>query len=362
LAKIINIGTAVPAFRHNQMDILHFMNIAFGNDEVEARKLRFLYHASGIQQRHSVLEDYSLPQEQWKLYGNNNELSPFPTIEQRQALYDANAALLSKEAIEKCIAPHINKKEITHLITVSCTGMSAPGLDLQLMEMLELPANTFRTSINFMGCYAAIHALKLANLIVKDDATAKVVIVCAEFCTLHFQKEKTNDNITANLLFADGVAAALIVGDTFASKGLQLKSFYSEVDAKGKNDMSWQLGSNGFKMTLSGYVPQLLEADFKSLIERATKFAGCTKEQIKHWCIHPGGKAILHAIQKSLALQEADLQTSADVLANYGNMSSVTILFVLQKMMQQLATGELLLGAAFGPGLTNETFIAEKVK
>ncbi len=351
----------MPAFKHNQMDILHFMNIAFGNDEVEARKLRFLYHASGIQQRHSVMADFSLPMDQWNFFANNNTLSPFPTIEQRQALYDANAAALSKEAIEKCIAPHIIQKEITHLITVSCTGMSAPGLDLQLMEMLDLPANIFRTSINFMGCYAAIHALKLANLIVKDDATAKVVIVCAEFCTLHFQKEKTNDNITANLLFADGVAAALITADDFVSEGLQLNSFYSEVDAKGKKDMSWQLGSHGFQMTLSGYVPQLLEADFNSLIERATQHAGCTKEQIKHWCIHPGGKAILHAIQKSLDLQETDLQTSAEILSTYGNMSSATILFVLQKMMPQLNAGELLLGAAFGPGLTNETFIAEKV-
>src|SRR5262249_9634016 len=148
--------------------------------------------------------------------------------------------------------------EITHLITVSCTGMSAPGLDLQVMELMNLPKNIYRTSVNFMGCYAAIHALKISDTICKSDERARVMIVCTELCTLHFQKEGSIDNITSSLLFGDGAAAALVVHDDFNEKGLTVDHFYSEVIDRGKKDMAWELSSSGFLMTLSGYIPELL--------------------------------------------------------------------------------------------------------
>ncbi|MFL5773754.1 MAG: type III polyketide synthase, partial [Flavisolibacter sp.] len=143
-------------------------------------------------------------------------------------------------------------KKITHLITVSCTGMSAPGLDLQVMELLDLEKNIFRTSINFMGCYAAIHALKIADLICKASPDAQVIVVCTELCTLHFQREATMDNITSSLLFGDGSAAALITHDNHPEDGLILDDFHSEIISKGKRDMAWELSSSGFLMTLSG--------------------------------------------------------------------------------------------------------------
>lgn len=357
MSKIISLGTAVPAYKHNQADILQFMQQAYALDPVENRKLKFLYNVSGIHSRYSPIPDYSIQMPEWKFYPRNEKLDPFPSLELRMQWYQREAAPLSVEAIQNCAEGIINPKEITHLITVSCTGMSAPGLDLQLMELLDLPKNIFRTSLNFMGCYAAIHALKLADAICKTDMKARVMIVCAELCTLHFQKEPTPDNIASTLLFGDGSAAALITHDAFSIKGLQLKGFYSEVVPKGKQDMAWELSSTGFLMTLSGYIPELIEEDFEQLVQRAMQQVNIKKEDIAQWCIHPGGKRIVEAIQKSLALKQEDVAASYKILQEYGNMSSPTLLFVLKELMQQ-QTGGSVFAAAFGPGLTMETFTA----
>ena len=273
--------------------------------------------------------------------------------------YNRHAAPLSVDAVRDCLQGPLKHAAITHLITVSCTGMSAPGLDLQLVELLDLPRNTWRTSVNFMGCYAAIHALKLADAICHSDPAAKVLLVCTELCTLHFQREPTPDNIASSLLFADGSAAALVVHDQHEHRGLAITHFYSEVVPKGKKDMAWELSSSGFQMTLSNYVPSLIAEDFEALTGRALHHAGLPLAAITHWCIHPGGKKILEVISNSLHLPDDALQHSYEVLKQYGNMSSSTILFVLKNMMHQLDADARVFGAAFGPGLTMETFIAQ---
>ena len=196
----------MPAYCHKQMDILQFMQTVYAANEVDKRKMKFLYHQSGIEQRYSVLADYSKPVSDWKFYPQTENLEPFPSLEQRMLVYNKQAPLLSVDAIRDCLNHKYDHKSITHLITVSCTGMSAPGLDLQLLELLDLDKNISRTSINFMGCYAAIHALKIADSICKSEADAIVLIVCTELCTLHFQREATTDNITSSLLFGDGVS------------------------------------------------------------------------------------------------------------------------------------------------------------
>jgi predicted naringenin-chalcone synthase len=365
LSKIISIGTAVPAFKHRQQDILQFMQSVYALTEADKRKLRFLYHQSDIETRHSVVGDYSRPISEWKFYPATEGLEPFPSLEQRMAVYHKHAAPLSLHAVRDCLDGTIKQQEVTHLITVSCTGMSAPGLDLQLMELLELPRHAWRSSVNFMGCYAAIHALKIADAICNGDRQAKVLIVCTELCTLHFQREGTVDNIASSLLFADGSAAVLVAHSEDAHRGLQLQSFYAEVVPKGKKDMAWELSSSGFLMTLSSYIPDLVEADFGELAGRAFTHAGITQQQVTQWCIHPGGKKILEAVSKSLQLASTDLQACYDVLRNYGNMSSPTVLFVLKKLMQQMMhtspkeEPERVFAAAFGPGLTMETFVAQ---
>ncbi|MEO5648326.1 MAG: type III polyketide synthase [Ginsengibacter sp.] len=361
MSKIVSISTALPSFRHEQKDILTFMQNVYAMDEMEKRKLRFLYHQSGIERRYSVIPDYSLNAGEWQFYPASENLQPFPDLELRMRWYNKTAAPLSINAIQKCIDQKINKDEITHLITVSCTGMSAPGLDLQIMEAMNLPIDIFRTSINFMGCYAAIHGMKLADAFCKNDKNAKVLVVCTELCTLHFQKETTADNITSGLLFGDGAAAILVVHDEDKMEGLKMKSFYSEVGFNGKEHMSWELSSSGFLMKLSGYVPELIEQDFSRLLKNALESADTNEEEISHWCMHPGGKRILSSIEKCTSISQDDLQYSYRVLTDYGNMSSPTILFVLKEILNSLEKKREkktnIFGAAFGPGLTMETFI-----
>ncbi|HUS03290.1 MAG TPA: type III polyketide synthase, partial [Chitinophagaceae bacterium] len=333
MSKIVSIATAVPQYKHEQENILTFMQNVYAMNEVDKRKMKFLYHQSGIKTRYSVLPDYGLPANDWAFYPGTENLEPFPDLELRMKWFNKTAPKLSVEAIEKCIKSKIDKDEITHLITVTCTGMSAPGLDLQVMEAMDLPNNIFRSSVNFMGCYAALHALKLADSFCKADKKAKILIVCTELCTLHFQKENSLDNIASSLLFGDGSAAVLVTHDEDKLNGLRIKDFYSEVAFKGKKDMSWQLSSSGFLMTLSGYIPDLIEEDFNSLTENALQHANYNKEDITHWCVHPGGKKILTAIEKSIDITPEALQHSYNVLKDYGNMSSPTILFVLKEIM-----------------------------
>lgn len=355
------IGTAVPAYRHEQMKILQFMQRVYALNEQDKRKLSFLYHQSGIAYRYSVLPDYSRPAGEWKFYPNSENLEPVPSLEQRMHFFNRYAPSLSVDAIRNCMDGKIRAEELTHLITVSCTGLSAPGLDLQVLELLDLPKTISRTSVNFMGCYAAIHALRIADSICRSDTRARVMIVCTELCTLHFQREPTTDNMTSSLLFGDGSAALLMTGDP-AAKGLRLDSFYAEVVQKGKKDMAWELSSSGFQMTLSSYIPELIETDLSAITKNALDAMKLQPSAIQHWCIHPGGRRILEATAKSLNLSKDALQKSYATLQEYGNMSSATILFVLKNILHQInrsvQPGERVFGAAFGPGLTIETFTA----
>jgi predicted naringenin-chalcone synthase len=339
------------------------MQRIYASSPEEARKMKYLYHHSGIETRHSVVPDYNLPAREWTFYSPTENLEPFPTTEQRMQWYNRCAPELGLRAIHACLDGLEEPAAITHLITVSCTGLSAPGLDLQLMEALRLPTSVFRSSVNFMGCYAAIHGLKWADAICRSEPNARVLVVCVELCTLHFQSEATMDNISSAMLFADGAAAVLVTADTDPRKGFRLEQFHSEVSLQGKKDMAWDIAQTGFRMTLSGYIPDLLQADFASLVDRALTRAGLRRGDIRHWCIHPGGRRILDALGQSLELPTGALAHSYSVMRDYGNMSSPTLLFVLKRIREALADDDdsYIFAGAFGPGLTMETFIASVV-
>ncbi len=364
MSYIESIGTTEPAHRHTQKDILEFMQKTYELGDIEKRKLAFLYNHSGIEARHSVLADYgNTPEESGFLPVDH--FTDYPTIEKRQAVYDKEALPLALEAIRDCLEGVEKAASVTHLITVSCTGMSAPGLDLDIAAALQLSPNLVRTSVNFMGCYAAIHAMKMADWICKAEPEARVLIVSVELCTLHFQKEFTVDNATSSLLFADGAAAALISNKKQKDKkSIRLTNFYSWVNAEGRKDMTWALSSQGFRMTLSSYVPHLLSTNIKPVVEAALAQNNYSLADVTHWCIHPGGKRILEAIGKQLDIDDGQMKEAYSVLGSHGNMSSATILFVLKKMMYQIKEtrdSALVFGVAFGPGLTMETFLAESV-
>ena len=360
MANIISIATAVPDYCHRQKDILHFMQQAYNLDATDRRRLAFMYNYSGIENRYSVLKDFSLSPQQWQFI--NIESNEYTPLDKRMELYKQHALPLSLKAAQRCMAGVKEGTTITHLITVSCTGMSAPGLDLELVEALQLSPNVFRTSVNFMGCYAGVHALKLGKMICDTDAKANVLIVATELCTLHFQQEYTPDNAASSLLFADGSAAILMSNNSDAQAVATITNFHSAIAFKGIKDMAWEISSKGFLMTLSGYVPQLIEEDIAALVDEALLQSNIAKEEVGYWCIHPGGRKIVDTIQKQLGLNNNDTQPAREVLRNYGNMSSATIFFVLDEICRhakQQRKPSRALGVAFGPGLTMETFTAD---
>ena len=363
MSKLISIGTATPEFVINQMDIHSFMDLIYDGTIEEKRRLKLLYERSGINKRFSVIPDYDTQLKERTLYAQTKNLEPFPSIELRMAKYQQKAAPLAVKASHQAFQKSsFLPQQVTHLITVSCTGMSAPGLDLEVMELLNLPNYTERTSVNFMGCYAAVHALKQADAICNSRPNACVLIVCVELCTLHFQKTKDHDNLTANAIFGDGAAACIVVSDELDthSQSASIQSFYSEVHATGKQDMAWQLSSTGFLMTLSSYIPQLIESNIDQLLQHALAKYGISQNEIAGWAIHPGGRKIVEVIASKLQLKQDDVKHSYQVLHDYGNMSSPTILFVLKQMLEDNTLKGNIFGAAFGPGLTMETFLVHK--
>lgn len=351
--NILSIGTAVPQHRIEQSSVFEFMSKAHGLEGDQKQRLKALYRVSAIRERYSVVPDYgTLDKSKWKLYPQNEQLLPFPSTKVRNEIYRKEALPLGISAIEDCLG-EFDKNQITHLITVSCTGLYAPGLDIDLVNALGLGSNTERTCINFMGCYAAITALKAANQICKSDENARVLILSVELCTLHFQKDNDEDNLIANALFGDG-AAAVLVGNSQNTDDikLEIKDFKSAIYPDGQNEMAWNIGDNGFEMKLTTYVPDLIATGVKALIDQLEI------EKPDLFAIHPGGKRILDVAENALGIDKLENSAAHKVLRHYGNMSSPTILFVLKEMLQNLKQedkGKRLAAMAFGPGLTIET-------
>ena len=209
-----------------------------------------------------------------------------------------------------------------------------------------------------MGCYAAFNALKVARDICKANEKAQVLVVCTELCSIHFQKESNDDNLLANALFGDGSSALLIA--TKPSKGLNLKleHFLCDLLPNGNDEMAWSVGDYGFEMKLSSYVPDIIDKGVGKLIKQVQDRLGNINP--KHYAIHPGGKKILEVLEKALGIKKVENNAAYEVLKNYGNMSSPTILFVLKHILTNLTANndnETVLGFAFGPGLTLESMI-----
>lgn len=327
----------------------------------QKKGLAVLYRASGIKYRHSVISDYNHDPDQFEFYPKNKSLLPFPDLNARMKLYELQALDLAKKASIDCIekAP-ISADEITHLITVSCTGMYAPGIDIDLVEELGLSTNVERTAINFMGCYGAFNGLKAARSIAQNQPDAKVLIICVELCSIHFQNTTDEDNLLSSALFADGAAAVLVMGAKSGKTTLELSSFHSDLDLSAKSEMSWKIGNLGFLMKLSPNVPDTIKNGIKKLTSRLLDKISLKLESVDYYAIHPGGKRILEVIEQELGISKLDNIHAYEILKNYGNMSSPTVLFVLKSLMKTLEDTDdqkNILSFAFGPGLTLESLI-----
>ena len=363
MSFITSIGTANPTYKFNQSQLADFMVKAMQLSEEAERKLNAIFRVTGIESRYSVIEDYGREID-FSFYSNSKNLDPFPTTKQRLELFRKESVKLSLDAIANCLnkAPSIETQTITHLIVVSCTGMYAPDLDIDLVKSLNLSSSVNRLCINFMGCYAAFNAIKLADSFCAADPKAKVLIVCTELCSIHFQKEFTEDNLLANALFADGAAALLIEGEPRRGVNLKPVSFFCDLAPEGGQDMAWTVGDLGFEMKLSAYVPEIIKNGIAKLTSNLLAQISQQLTDVSYYAIHPGGKKILEVIEQELGLSKADNRAAYEVLKNYGNMSSPTVLFVLNEISKNLTNtddGKKILSFAFGPGLTLESMVLE---
>jgi predicted naringenin-chalcone synthase len=360
------IGTALPPHRLAQPVIADFMARALELDADGTRKLRALYRVSGIEHRYSVLPDYGRTLGDYEFFPNTLGLEPFPSVSPRMAAYRREALPLAVAAAQDSLrqAPGIEATSLTHLITVSCTGMYAPGLDIELVQALGLRHDVRRTCVNFMGCYAAVNALRLADSMVRADPAARVLVVSVELCTLHFQKSHAEDHLVSNALFSDGAAAALVLGQPLPGPApcLAMQAFHCGLEPEGTRDMAWHIGDTGFEMTLSGYVPALIERGIGQLIAGLLRELPVQLADIRQFALHPGGRKILEAIEQALGLSRHDNRFAYQVLRDYGNMSSATVLFVLRELLAATTpadAGAPVLSCAFGPGLTLEAILLE---
>jgi alpha-pyrone synthase len=358
---IVSIGTATPRYKRSQLDVAELVASRLDLKPSEKRLLKSVYKATGIAHRYSVLADYGRTSGEYDFFPNDPTQS-FPSTRVRMQIYQDNALDLAISAIEDCLASSgtISKNEITHLITISCTGMYAPGLDIEITQQMQLKSSIKRTCINFMGCYGAFNAIKLAESICRGEPSANVMIVSVELCTLHFQKKADMDNLVANAIFADGAAAALITSQAASSRYLGLDAFYCDLLPQSQKEMAWHIADSGFDIVLSSYVPEVIETGIAAFVGKLYADNGLSASSIDLYAIHPGGIKILQACESALNITAEDNRYSYQVLRDYGNMSSATVLFVLKALLadiQQADHGKRIFSCAFGPGLTLESML-----
>ena len=338
-----------------------------GMSRLAARLVGASFDSSGIQRRHSAVAEMNLQQPQEgtpQFFDPTTRQILNPSTGVRNAVYVQEAIQLYVDAAAAALeaSDQIDKADITHVITVSCTGFFSPGPDYRIVRELDLNPSVQRYHLGFMGCYAAFPALRQAKTICEADPDAVVVVVSAELCSIHVRVSDDPDTILGSSLFGDGAAAAIITGrDLETGRGLQLDHFETVLTPVGEEAMAWNIGDNGFEMVLGTYVPKIIDdhivGALAPLLAHDQSLTQREYHHIEHWAIHPGGRSILDKVEAKLDLKQHQLAPSRNVLRDFGNMSSATVLFVLKAILEQpgSADGERICGMAFGPGLTVET-------
>jgi predicted naringenin-chalcone synthase len=344
-AYLNRIATAVP--EHDVHDVF----VVFAEKMLADPRLRPVFRR--MVSRANIVHRYSFldPQKGSDQFSSHEahefyRLGNFPNTARRMELFEQSAPMLMRKALDQLALNEKERSGITHVLVTCCTGLYAPGLDFEIVDHLGLAAGVERTMVGFMGCYAAINALKLARHIVRSDPKAGVLMVNLELCTLHFQETQELEQVLSFLVFADGAAASLITG---CEQGFALESFKALMVPETKDLITWKIRDLGFDMLLSGQVPTELGRALHESELRAER------DDIDLWAVHPGGRSILDAVQSGLELPVDALATSREVLSCFGNMSSATVMFVLQRMMQQARPGQRGCAMSFGPGLIAET-------
>ncbi len=339
------IETAVPAHQMHQKFVDFIPQLL--SDKRQLSLFKRLEKKSGISKRYSVLAPDKSPQilDDEGFY----KLGAFPSTAERMKKYEDEAFHLMSQCLEPVFKKH-DPKSFTHLIVSSCTGFYAPGPDLDLIFKLGLSSSVERSLIGFMGCYAGINSYKAAYHIVRSQPESKVLVLNLELCSLHLQESREVEDLLSFLLFADGCAASVVSGE---SSPLEINSFHCDVLAEDKELITWRVADSGFLMHLDTKVPQALKQGIHHLGDRFKERVQLQNKSL--FAIHPGGRAILDAVQTGLEIAEEDMSYSRYVLDNFGNMSSPSVVFVMKEIMKDIKTDGSGIALAFGPGLTVET-------
>jgi predicted naringenin-chalcone synthase len=361
--ELLGIATANPPGTLSQEEALD-LNLQRTGLGGRARLLERLYRRSAVRRRASVLiggaDGESSVDGLARYYppetGGNGR---GPTVAERMQRYEREALPLALEASREAIrTAGILPGDIGPIVTVSCTGFFAPGLDSRLIRRLELPPTTGRSMIGFMGCHGAINGLRVASALASQTPGSSVLLCAVELCSLHFNYGWEGGKAVANTLFADGAAAAVLRHGESPAGGWRLVSTGSCVLPDSVDDMGWRIGDHGFEMTLSSRVPSIIRRELRDWLAGWLAERGRTLGDIGSWAIHPGGPRVIDAVGETLGLSQEQTRASREVLAEHGNMSSPTVLFILRRLERLQAPGPCVM-LAFGPGLVVEAALLE---
>ena len=380
------IATATPDLRKPQDEAAAFMTQIDSLSERLRSRLPAVYRGSAIDARHSCIADYGTDDpEAFDFFPATWALEPAPSTAERNDRYREAAVPLAETVARQALdTAAVAPDDITHVIAVSCTGFFAPGLDVEIVKRLGLAPTTQRTVIGFMGCYAAFNAMRVAHGFCQSHPEARVLVVCVELCTLHFQIEDTLESVVVNALFADGAAAAVFSARSGndARGRMAYRGSRAMLDDDSTDAMTWTIGDTGFRMGLSSSVPDVIATHLPDYTQALLAAHGLSREDVDFWAIHPGGRRIVERAREVLDVPESAVAPSLSVLRDYGNMSSPTVLFVLKRILEGHLEGhndalspdlprpsptpahhdapDTGLAMAFGPGLTIEGAVFER--
>ncbi|MEZ6243184.1 MAG: type III polyketide synthase [Phycisphaerales bacterium] len=354
-SKLLAIGVATPPTGVSQERAAELAVALTGSEGTRSRAIRELYRRSGVERRGSVAVDASGESALFARANGNGRLGP--STQTRLEAYARHAGPLALEACRDCLErAGVDAGRVTHLVTVSCTGFEAPGVDIGLMRALGLASTTKRTNVGFMGCHGAINGIRVADAFVRADPRHVVLVCCVELCSVHFQYGSGEGIAVANALFADGAAACLIASEGVGDGAPAIRGTGSMVFPDSEREMGWRIGDHGFEMRLTSRVPELLRAHVGGWMDAWLGEHGLGRSDVRAWAVHPGGPRVIEAVREGLEI-EADIGAeSRRVLRECGNMSSATVLFIVRAMLEGGA-GTPLVAMAFGPGLTGEAAV-----
>lgn len=368
-----SLETAVPPTILIQAQARDVFAAQPGLTRLGQRLVRTCFDSAAIDTRHTAVAEMSLDfhTEDPVFYDGDTGLLLSPSTKVRNDLFTVESTKLFIEAAARAVAAckGIAAGDVTHVITVSCTGFFNPGPDYKIVRALGLNPSVQRYHLGFMGCYAAFPALRAAKAFCDADPQAVVLVVTAELCSLHVRTSNNPDTIMGSSLFADGAAAAIVTARDLPASGpvLALDHFETVLTPVGEDSMAWNIGDEGFEMVLDSYVPHIIDdhivGALEPLLAHAPELAAAPYRDIRHWAIHPGGRSILDKVEAKLELTQEQLLPARETLRNYGNMSSATVMFVLKHILELPAAHarESICAMAFGPGLTVETGLFTKL-